>query len=173
MAVQTRILLLIACAAATVLGVVLWVLRDRVGSDPRTRAQRRGDLAALVVVLGIYFAAWWFGVLLDLLLLWFVPVVIAKVVMDWYINYLPHVGLPPGRYAGTRILDVGWFTPLVLGHNYHAIHHLWPNLPWYRYRAVFRERLASLREHGVPIETRLFGYAPRAAAATRQDSVSG
>ena len=32
MLIQTRILLLIACAAATVLGVVLWVLRDRVGT---------------------------------------------------------------------------------------------------------------------------------------------
>ena len=47
-------------------------------------------------------------------------------------------------------------TPLVLGHNYHAIHHLWPNLPWHRYRGVFRERLDWLERHGVPIEHRVF-----------------
>ena len=35
-----------------------------------------------------------------LLWLWLVPVVIAKLVMDWYINYLPHVGLPPRSLPG-------------------------------------------------------------------------
>jgi len=44
----------------------------------------------------------------------------------------------------------------VLGHNYHAIHHLWPNVPWHRYREVFRERLDLLRKNGVPIEHRVF-----------------
>jgi len=90
------------------------------------------------------------------LLLWFVPVVIAKVVMDWYINYLPHVGLPADRYQGTRIIDVSWLTPLVLVHNYHAIHHLWPTIPWHRYRAVFKRKLGYLQEHGVPIEHGVF-----------------
>ena len=84
------------------------------------------------------------------------PSKLAKLVMDWYINYLPHVGLPAHRYQGTRIVDVAWLTPLVLGHNYHAIHHLWPKVPWHRYREVFRERQELLRQHGVPIEHRVF-----------------
>jgi beta-carotene hydroxylase len=81
--------------------------------------------------------------------------------MDWYINYLPHVGLPAGRFRGTRIIDVPWLTPLVMGHNYHAIHHLWPALPWHRYRGVFVEEKAYLRERGVPIEHRVLGYGPQ------------
>jgi len=54
-----------------------------------------------------------------------------------------------------------WLLPvaiakLVLGHNYHAIHHLWPTIPWHGYRSTFRERLPMLRQHGAPIEHRVF-----------------
>jgi beta-carotene hydroxylase len=141
--------------------------RTLLAKDPRTRGERASDLLGVLAVGALYAAAWRAGALVDLLLLWALPVAIAKVVMDWYINYLPHVGLPAHRYLGTRVVDVGWFTPLVLGHNYHAIHHLWPNVPWHRYRRVFRERLDALRRHGVPIEHRVFerrfrGRDPRA-----------
>jgi fatty acid desaturase len=152
--------------------IVLY-LRDRVGKDPRTPRQRIADAIPLLVVLSLYVLAGFHGRLLDLVLLWFVPVVIAKVVMDWYINYLPHVGLPPDRYLGTRILDVSWFTPLVLNHNYHAIHHLWPGIPWHRYRGEFLARRESLAERGVPIETRLVGYRPRAAELAANDTPPG
>jgi fatty acid desaturase len=130
--------------------------RSLLARDPRTRAERAADLAFVLAVAALYAFAWRAGALADLLLLWALPVGIAKVGMDWYINYLPHVGLPAHRWQGTRVVDVGWLTPLVLAHNYHAIHHLWPNLPWHRYRAVFRERRELLRRHGVPIEQRVF-----------------
>ena len=130
--------------------------RKLLARDPRTPGERASDLLSLLAVAAIFAAAWRWGALADLLLLWGLPVAIAKVVMDWYINYLPHVGLPPDRYRGTRVVDVAWFTPLVLGHNYHAVHHLWPNIPWHRYRGVFRERQELLRSHGVPIEHRVF-----------------
>jgi len=152
--------------------IVLY-LRDRVGKDPRTGPQLVADAIPVLVVIALYATAFLYGKGLDLVLLWFVPVVIAKVVMDWYINYLPHVGLPPDRYLGTRILDVPWFTPLVLNHNYHAIHHLWPGIPWHRYRREFLARRESLVERGVPIETHLLGYAPRAAEPSADHSLPG
>jgi fatty acid desaturase len=139
---------------------ILKFARERMVGDPRTRAEKILDVLPLLGVAGLYALAWWHGVLLDLVLLWFVPLVISKVVMDWYINYLPHVGLPPNRFLGTRILDVAWLTPLVLCHNYHAIHHLWPDIAWHRYPSVFREKLGYLREHAVPIERRLVGFGP-------------
>jgi beta-carotene hydroxylase len=77
--------------------------------------------------------------------------------MDWYVNYLPHVGLPADRFLGTRIVDVSWLTPFLLAHNYHAIHHLWPTLPWHRYVDRYHTRRDYLVAHGVPIETRLIG----------------
>jgi beta-carotene hydroxylase len=133
--------------------------RRLLARDPRSPGEKAADLASLLAVAALYALAWRAGALADLLWLWALPVAIAKVVMDWYINYLPHVGLPAHRFQGTRVVDVRWLTPLVLGHNYHAIHHLWPNLPWHRYRGVFRERLDWLERNGVPIEHRVF--APR------------
>ena len=130
--------------------------RKLLARDPRTRGERVADLAQLAAVASLYALAWRAGMLVDLLLLWALPVALAKLIMDWYINYLPHVGLPAHRFHGTRVVDVPWLTPLILGHNYHAVHHLWPNLPWHRYPAVFRERLDWLERHGVPIEHRVF-----------------
>ena len=137
---------------------VLQYAWKRMVDDPRTAGQKIVDAAVPLCVLGIYALAWWKGALQDVVLLWFVPFVFAKVIMDWYVNYLPHVGLPPDRYRGTRIVDLPWLTPLLLNHNYHAIHHLWPNIPWYAYRATFLRERDHLESHGVPIETRLLGF---------------
>jgi beta-carotene hydroxylase len=120
--------------------------------DPRGRGERIWDTSASALALGLCGLAWWYGVLLDLIWLWLLPLGLAKLVMDAYVNYLPHVGLPADRFLGTRVVDVAWLTPLVLGHNYHAIHHLWPRIPWHGYRSTFRERLGYLQDHGVPIQ---------------------
>jgi len=149
--------------------------RKLLESDPREAWERRADWIFVLAVASLYAAAAWAGVFWAALLLWALPVAIAKLVMDGYINYLPHTGLPPHRYHGTRILDVAWFTPLVLGHNYHAIHHLWPTIPWHAYRTVFRDKLPELRRHGVPIEHRVFGprSEPGPSAPVPESSVSG
>jgi fatty acid desaturase len=152
---------------------ILRFARARLADDPRTRSEKTLDAIPPFAIAGLYGAAAWHGSFLDLVALWFVPLVLSKVVMDWYINYLPHVGLPPNRFHGTRIVAVGWFTPLVLCHNYHAIHHLWPDIPWHRYPSVFRARLGYLREHGVPIERRLVGFDPAGEGFERPDPLSG
>jgi fatty acid desaturase len=145
---------------------ILSFARERMSKDPRTGGEKVLDSLPPLLIIGLYAAAWYWGALFDLVLLWFVPLVISKVFMDWYINYLPHVGLPPNRFAGTRIIDLAWFTPLVLCHNYHAIHHLWPDTPWHQYATAFRQKRAYLEEHGVPIESRITGFAPHAARQT-------
>ncbi len=137
--------------------------RKMMQNNPLKKAERISDGLFLFAVLGIYCIGWRYGRLNDLLLLWFLPAVLAKIIMDWYINYLPHVGLPPDRYRGTRIVNISWLTPLILCHNYHAIHHLWPTFPWHRYVALFKERMDKLKQNGVPIETRLFGYRPNSS----------
>src|SRR5262245_64383629 len=84
--------------------------RRLLSRDPRTSGESAADLASVLAVLALYALAWRAGALVDLLLLWALPVAIAKVVMDWYINYLPHVGLPAHRTQGTRVVDVPWLT---------------------------------------------------------------
>jgi fatty acid desaturase len=124
-------------------------------SDPRTSGERLSDTATTALVVGVLAAALATGHGIDFLVLWLAPVVLAKLVMDWYINYLPHRSLDPDPFRGTRITAVGWLTPLILNHNYHAIHHIWPTVPWHRYREIYRNKLDYLTRNGVPIEHRV------------------
>lgn len=67
-----------------------------------------------------------------------------------YVNYLPHAGLPAGRYASSRILPVpepvGW---LMLHHNYHALHHAHPAIPWHRYERAYAALRGELEARGI------------------------
>lgn len=141
--------------------------------DPRTPGMRRSDLFFLGVVTFAYGFALWRGFFFDLVLIWLIPLIAAKVILDWYVNYLPHVGLPADRFLGTRIITTPWLTPWVLGHNYHAVHHLWPTIPWHGYAARFREKIDYLEENRVPIEKGLFQRrlrpAPSASVETGEE----
>ena len=129
-----------------------------VKTDPRTANEKRSDQTWMLVAAVIYAIAFFAGFFKEILLLWLVPKIIAKLVMDWYINYLPHACLPPDKFEGTRIIDLPWFTPFVLFHNYHAVHHLWPKNPWHSYYKLYCERNDFIKKHGVPIEHRLSGF---------------
>ena len=131
--------------------------KKMLSTDPRSPGMRLSDMSGLAMIGLIFIISAWQGFFVDLLSLWLVPLVIAKVIMDWYINFLPHAGLPPDRFLGTRIIDVRWLTPWVLCHNYHAVHHLWPTIPWHSYIARYRARFEYLVEHRVPIENRFWG----------------
>ncbi len=141
--------------------------------DPRSKTEKMADTLSLCTVAGVYAIAWWQGVLLDVLLLWLLPFALAKLIMDWYINYLPHVGLPAHRFWGTRVVTAPWLTPLILCHNYHAVHHLWPSIRWHRYPTIFAQKLAYLRERGVPIEQSVLGKRTQPGSVDGQTSTSG
>jgi fatty acid desaturase len=131
--------------------------KELLKSDPRTNGQRWSDRISTLLVAGIFVVAALTSHFVDALVLWFLPVVVGKLVMDWYINYLPHRGLPPDRHKGTRIIDVRWFALVIFNHNYHAVHHMWPTVPWHGYRKLYVKKLDYLKSHDVPIERRIFG----------------
>lgn len=59
------------------------------------------------------------------------------------------------RFHNTNILIMpAWMKPLEwfwLGQNLHAVHHLFPRVPFYRYHALYRDIAPILREQGTPI----------------------
>jgi fatty acid desaturase len=126
-------------------------------TDPRTPAQKRSDTATTLLVVGVLAACVFTGHVVEWAVLWFLPVVVGKLVMDWYINYLPHRGLPADRYKGTRIITAPWFSYVIFNHNYHAVHHMWPTVPWHGYKKLYEKKLEYLKSHDVPIERRVFG----------------
>ena len=71
-----------------------------------------------------------------------------------YIVHRPHAA--QGRYVDTStIVAPAWCNGLItwgwLFQNYHSIHHLFPRIPFYRYRRLFEEIEPAMRAHQAPI----------------------
>jgi len=113
------------------------------------------DRATMLAALGLMGFFLWHGRGVVLLAVWLVPKGIAMWIHAWYVNVLPHRGLPAERYRDTRIFPVGWLVPLTLCHNYHGLHHAWQTVPWHRYGRAFRAREQWLAERGTPVHRRL------------------
>lgn len=87
-----------------------------------------------------------------LLFAWVLPRAVILFVHAFYVCYLPHSVGGPGGYEKYRIVTRGPLLRLLtVSHNYHGLHHLWPTIPWHRYRATFQERRADLEARGVEI----------------------
>ncbi|GFG76523.1 hypothetical protein MBOT_38880 [Mycobacterium botniense] len=88
-----------------------------------------------------------------------IPQRIGIIVLAWWFDWLPHHGLRDtavdNRYRCSRArVGMGWLlTPLMLSQNYHVVHHVHPWIPWYRYRATWRDNENAYVRCDVVIET--------------------
>lgn len=121
---------------------------DRSG---RPAWEPRTDRALLLLVLVTIGLLAWLVSPLAVLFAWILPKGFAMWIHAWYVNVLPHRGLPAERFRDTRIHPATWLTPLTLCHNYHGLHHVWQTVPWHRYPKVFRQKREFLESRGVPI----------------------
>ncbi len=120
------------------------------GTDPPAW-ERAADAAQGLLLLAAFGALLWAGRVDVLLACWVLPKLLAMWIHAWYVNVLPHQGLPVGRFRDTRILPSRWLAlPMVL-HNYHGVHHAWQTVPWHRYPAAFAAKREFLLQRGAPI----------------------
>lgn len=107
----------------------------------------------LILVLVIYTYNWE----IEFLLYSFIPSRIAAVYLIWSFAYLPHKPHKqqdnPDPIKTTNIYtgNEAWLTPLFMSHNFHLIHHLYPSVPFYRYRQVWDTEKANLKQNQVQI----------------------
>lgn len=94
----------------------------------------------IILVLALYFP--W-----EMLFLWFIPTRFMAWMICFTFMYLPHypheVTDKQDPYQATTIRK-GWewlLSPLLVYQNYHLIHHLYPTIPFYRYRKAWLARL--------------------------------
>lgn len=130
-------------------------LRDYVADTKRKPNGRRrrfgalgfsGGLVAIAIGLG---AA---GYLREVLALWVLPAPAAFLILALVFDYLPHrPHRSVERYTNTKIILFPGLNTLLLGQNYHLIHHLYPAVPFYRMGACFRDVRGALVAHGAPI----------------------
>ncbi|CAN7331479.1 fatty acid desaturase [Pseudoduganella sp. LjRoot289] len=113
------------------------------------------------VFLGSCLMASWYAIwiaspwALECLLIWWIPQRIGAVLILYAFAYIQH---PPGveqrayPIRATGILRPNkWLGPLMLGQNAHLIHHLYPQIPWYRLEAGWRATEAQLLRRAPPI----------------------
>jgi len=121
-----------------------------------TRLRRRDSayaqsVATIFLIAALHAWAWRAGHLIDLLLCWTLPAQLAVAALALTFDYWPHrPHTARGRFKDTANILPAWLDPFFLCQNLHAVHHLFPQLPWYRYREALGVIDAGLRREGVP-----------------------
>lgn len=114
---------------------------------------------ALVTGLGELFLFWavfagfcWAGYAKEVVLYWFLPAKLGTAALGLLFDYWPHrPHTERGRMRDTAVIEPRFFDPFFLGQNVHLIHHLFPTIPWYRYRSALRALEPGIRAEGGPI----------------------
>ena len=108
-------------------------------------ARRKYGAVALYAafILGLCGVIIWAGYGVELLMLWFLPTRISSFLFVLVFSFLTHQPFETlareNEYKATALrLGADWFWgPLMTNHNYHLIHHLYPNAPFYNYRRIW------------------------------------
>ncbi|MFZ4718559.1 MAG: fatty acid desaturase family protein [Ilumatobacteraceae bacterium] len=101
----------------------------------------------------VLLAAFLLGVGWPVLLLWYVP---ARLQAAWLLFifawYPHHPASHTGRYADTRVAVFPGSRWLIRGHDHHAMHHMFPRVPHYHLRALWRDVAEDMVAKGVRAE---------------------
>jgi len=82
---------------------------------------------------------------------WFIPAFIVGITLGFFFDYLPHRPfVERSRWKNARVYPGKVLNILILGQNYHLIHHLWPSIPWYNYQPAYYLMKPLLDEKGSP-----------------------
>ena len=119
----------------------------------RKVGKSRGELAAQLgldaVLLGVMAWAALTGSFGDLAVLWLIPALLAVSFLGFAFDYLPHRPQDSTeRYLDTRVYPGPVLNVVLLGQNYHLVHHAWVTVPWFRYQPVFEAVQADLEAIG-------------------------
>jgi beta-carotene hydroxylase len=100
-------------------------------------------------------AAFLLGLGWEALFLWYLPARVAAMWLAFIFAWFPHHPADRiGRYVDTRIAVFPGARWLARGHEYHALHHLFPRVPHYRLRSLWVEVGEGLVDKGVRAEGR-------------------
>lgn len=119
-------------------------------------SKRKGLLRYNQACLVILLSAIVIGQGYNVFMLWWLPAQIGALILQVWFVWLPHHDFTEtSRYRNTRIRGWRGSTIMLLGQDHHLIHHLYPRVPFYNYRRLYREIKGSLEENGARID---FGF---------------
>lgn len=135
----------------------------------RSAGDRREAVAYEIALFATIVAAWWSGHATTLFVLWIGPALLALLFLAFAFDFLPHYPYDTREpYFATRVYGGAVLNVVLLGQNQHLIHHLWTTIPWFRYRAVFRQIEADLVVRGCRVGRRVSPL----PVATRQEEAA-
>ncbi|MGB3615938.1 MAG: beta-carotene hydroxylase [Elainellaceae cyanobacterium] len=80
---------------------------------------------------------------------WFSPALVVGIALGLFFDYFPHRPFQErDRWKNARVYPSPVLNLLIMGQNYHLIHHLWPSIPWYNYQTAYRATQPLLDEKG-------------------------
>jgi beta-carotene hydroxylase len=69
---------------------------------------------------------------------WFVPLALVGLALGIFFDYLPHRAFTErNRWKNARVYPSSLLNWLIMGQNYHLVHHLWSSIPWYNYERAY------------------------------------
>ena len=82
---------------------------------------------------------------------WGLPTLVVGITLGLFFDYLPHRPFQErSRWKNARVYPSKILNVLILGQNYHLVHHLWPSVPWYYYQSAYWAMKPLLDEKGSP-----------------------
>ena len=112
----------------------------------RPKSELQSQLITMTIGILTFVAIYQAGFLMDAIILWLLPARIAIFFLAMAFDFLPHyphaASAQEDQYqASNNRVGFEWLlTPLLLGQNYHLVHHLYPTVPFYRYIKVWRAK---------------------------------
>ena len=130
------------------------VLEEQVGNRAEGKAQIRFWMLTTLVLVVSFVAG--YGV--EALLLWWLP---ARIQLCWlmfiFAWYPHHPARETSRYRHTRVAVFRGSGVIIRGHDYHAMHHLFPRVAHYRLKSLWSDLAPEMVERGVRTEGRAVG----------------
>lgn len=115
-----------------------------------------GGLIFVAAVIALPVEALIFWVIASRLTMWLIALVFM------YLPHVPHTVVQKEAPYQATLMRMGWswlMTPLLAYQNYHLVHHLYPTVPFYRYKKVWDAR-QSFHEAHLPATVGAFQLAP-------------
>ena len=129
------------------------------GGAERDMASDRYAVRYWAIQHAVLIAAFIAGVGVEALVLWFIP---TKLVLCWLtliFAWYPHHPAEGkvGRYVDTRVAVFPGSRLVIRGHDYHALHHLFPRVVHYKLPKLWQEIGPQMTAKGVRTEGRALG----------------
>ena len=88
---------------------------------------------------------------------WFGPALMVGVTLGLFFDYLPHRPFTSrNRWKNARVYPGRVMNWLIMGQNYHLVHHLWPSIPWFEYKPAYEKMKSLLDQKGSPQRLGIF-----------------